>query len=254
MTLEKKSWFTSKHCLFLGERELLDHQQVADIISNVHASGSHNYLHVFVRTQDVKHGKLLTSRSSMSFGNLAHVNEQEEGAGAIMPDSGQQLVTRSASRDALVPAVDDTTVLHIIIRKTAHVSWQPGKDGAFQLTVQASETPADVKHKLLPCAKSACPSILEDITLLHNGVHMEADRPLLEYGLHDGSVLDLVPWDPVARPTVAPAAEARPAAVQSSAIVPALSSPTHDLYRNWQLAASGLRAGANRDLLNACCF
>lgn len=32
MALSNKSWFTNKHCLFFGNRQLLDHQQVAEIV------------------------------------------------------------------------------------------------------------------------------------------------------------------------------------------------------------------------------
>lgn len=35
MALGNKSWFTSKHCLFFGNRQLLDHHQVADIVCSI---------------------------------------------------------------------------------------------------------------------------------------------------------------------------------------------------------------------------
>jgi hypothetical protein len=216
---------------------------VADIISSVHASGNSSYLHVFVRTQDVKFGKLSTSRSSLSFGSMAHLDEQSNnvGCGASPPSCQAQLPARSASDGALapLPEQEDSTVIHVVIRKTAHVSWQPGSNGCFELSVAVSDTAAQVKQKLLPSSSdAACPNILADFNVVHNGVHMEADRPLLEYGLSDGDVLDLVPWEPI-KPQ-------QPEALARSVIVPALSSPMHDLYKNWQLAASGLRAGTAR--------
>lgn len=70
-------------------------------------------------------------------------------------------------------------------------------------------------------------------------IGMQADRPLLTYGLSDGDVLDIVPWQPAVRSAV-------PAAVSSNTIElhqPVLSSPTHALYLSWQRAADGLRAG-----------
>ena len=69
-------------------------------------------------------------------------------------------------------------------------------------------------------------------------------RPLLEYGLADGDVLELVPWEPTikASPT-----QTSPQIVPD---VPELSSPTHTLYNAWQRAASGLRAGALPDCAN----
>lgn len=75
---------------------------------------------------------------------------------------------------------------------------------------------------------------------------MQADRPLLTYGLSDGDVLDIVPWEPAVRSV----RSAIPAAVSAGTTIelhqPVLSSPTHALYISWQKAADGLRSGAPR--------
>lgn len=69
---------------------------------------------------------------------------------------------------------------------------------------------------------------------------MQADRPLLTYGLSDGDVLDIVPWQPAVRSAIA--APLSPNTIDLHQ--PVLSSPTHALYLSWQRAADGLRAGA----------
>jgi hypothetical protein len=250
MTLSKKSWFTSKHCLFFGDRELLDHQQVADIISAVHASGNNSYLHVFVRTQDVRFGKLSTAKTSLSFGSLAHLEQdadiastQDPKCNPISLDSPGSIATSAGSKD-ITTVANDSTVIHIVIRKTAHVTWKPTADGTFELVVKSSDTAAQVKQHLLPSNSPACPNILEDVSLLHNGIHMEADRPLLEYGLNDGDVLELVPWEPIISKK-----PKQSSATESDMDLPTLSSPAHELYMNWQKAASGLRAGVDLQAL-----
>ena len=169
MTLAQKSCFTSKHCLFFGDRELMDDQQVSNIIQAVRSTNNEQYLHVFVRTNDVKHGRLATERSSMSFGSLAHLNED--------PISSRALEHTERDSNALVPVkTKQSAVIHIVIRKSAHVSWQPTSDGTFELLVRPSDTAGHVKQKLLPSGPDSTPCILADGHLMHNGVLMEADR------------------------------------------------------------------------------
>ena len=226
LQLAKGGWFTSKHCLFFGDRELLDHQHVADVMAAVRRGGSSRYLHVFVRTSDVRAGHLTMGSQSLSFGHLPDLADEPPCA----------LPERAEAREVVpaAPAAAASAVIHVVIRKTAHVTWQPNAEGAFELLVQASDTAADVKQALLPAGAPCGPRILEDVALVHRGVCMDADRPLIEYGLTDGAQVELVPW----RPTLArsPRAEGH--------TPPDLASPAHDLYVNWQKAASGLRAGA----------
>jgi hypothetical protein len=239
LQLSNKSWFTSKHCLFFGDRELLDHQQVSDIVSSVHSSGNNSYLHVFVRTPDVHFGQLSTGKASLSFGSLAEMDgasstHTEPSCPCVLLDQHSNL---SDTKDLVSCANSaDPTIIHVVIRKTAHVTWQPTTNGMFELLVRASDTAADVKQQLLPSTDPGIPGILEDVALVHKGVRMEADRPLIEYGLSDGDELELVPWEP----TVSRQPDAKGAPK-----VPDLQSPTHELFLNWQKAADGLRAGVS---------
>lgn len=229
----EKGWFTSKHCLFFGDRELLDHQHVADIMSAVQSSGNSRYLHVFVRTSDVRAGQLQMGSQSLSFGNLPDLADDEPIDPCALPERGSSADLVAIAPPEATPAAVGT-VIHVVIRKTAHVTWQPNAEGAFELLVQASDTAADVKQALLPAGAPGGPRILEDVALVHRGVCMDADRPLIEYGLANGAEVELVPW----RPTLAREPHA------DGPAPPDLASPAHDLYVNWQKAASGLRAGA----------
>jgi hypothetical protein len=240
MVLSKKSWFTSKHCLFFGDRELLDHQQVAQVVHRVHQGGNKNYLHVFVRAQDVRVGKLSTDRASLSFGNLAALDDAPSSPVAHTPRTSSARPFGNGTLHTVTTSSSElSTVLHIVIRKSAHVSWSTARTGEFELTVRTTDTPSKLKEQLLPGSGSEYPALIEDLEIYHNGVRLQADRPLLEYGLHDGDVLELVPFEP----TIPPSHNLH--SVDSKAgIFPALSSPTHELYVNWQRAATGLKAGA----------
>lgn len=81
-------------------------------------------------------------------------------------------------------------------------------------------------------------------------VCVQADRPLLTYGLADGDVLDIVPWQPAARTAIT--ASVSPTTIELHQPHPALSSPTHALYLSWQKAADGLRAGASPPSVTSC--
>jgi hypothetical protein len=213
------------------------------------AKSNDGYLHVFVRASDVRFGQLSTSSASVSFGNLKHLEE------VSTPTSGLNEISslhRSASADesalqAVEQAVSEQvaaeTVLHIVIRKTAHVSWSTARSGQFELCVRATDTADHLKEQLkqrqlLAAADEQNNINVEDIEFYHCGVRLLADRPLLEYGLQHGDVLDIVPWEPTGSIPSTPRDSS-----EGGKLVPLLSSPSHELNMNWQKAASGLRAG-----------
>lgn len=213
------------------------------------AKGNDSYLHVFVRASDVRFGQLSTSSTSVSFGNLKHL---EEGGTPPSALNETRSLSRSASADdtalqaveeAMSEQVAAETVLHIVIRKTSHVSWNTARSGEFELSVRATDTAGHLKEQLkqqqlIPAADGKN-GLLEDIDFYHCGVRLLADRPLLQYGLQHGDVLDIVPWEP----TVSVSATPRDSSA-GGALIPLLSSPSHELNLCWQRAADGLRAGA----------
>jgi Ubiquitin family len=213
------------------------------------AKSNDSYLHLFVRASDVRFGQLSTSNTSVSFGNLKHL---EEGSTPTSARNEISSLSRSASTDecalqAVEQAVSEQaaaeTVLHIVIRKTSHVSWNTARSGEFELSVRATDTADQLKEQLkqrqlLAVVDGQNNINVEDIDFYHCGVRLLADRPLLEYGLQQGDVLDIVPWEP----TVSIPATPRDSS-EGGKLVPLLSSPSHELNMIWQKAADGLKAG-----------
>lgn len=181
MRLANKSWFTSKHCLFFGGKELLDHDMVADMVNQVNASGNSNYLHVFVRAKDVRYGNISTSATSTSFGNLRALDDPET-SDARSPPVDSFTPRHPQSNDDLAlaavsspDAADLAPVLHIVIRKNSHVAWNTAsRTGEFELTVRATVTADQLKQQLLPSsADDGAPALHSDINLFHNGVRLQ---------------------------------------------------------------------------------
>lgn len=208
-----------------------------------------SYLHVFVRASDVRFGQLSTSSASVSFGNLKHLDQGGTPSCAL---NASRSLSRSASADetalqaveeAMSEQVAADTVLHIVIRKTAHVSLNTGRGGQFELSVRATDTAGHLKEQLkqrqLLTSSDGQNGLMEDIDFYHCGVRLLADRPLLQYGLQHGDVLDIVPWEPPASIPSTPRDSS-----EGGALVPLLSSPSHELNLIWQRAADGLKAGA----------
>lgn len=188
MRLANKSWFTSKHCLFFGGKELLDHDMVADIVKQVNTAANPNYLHVFVRAKDVRYGNISTSAASTSFGNLraldaaeaadAHSPPKDSFTPRAPPQSSDDLALATVSSS---DAADLAPVLHIVIRKSSHVTWSSAsRTGEFELTVRATDTADQLKQQLLPSSGDACsPALHSDINLFHNGVRLQVRSVLL---------------------------------------------------------------------------
>lgn len=186
MRLANKSWFTTKHCLFFGGKELLDHDMVADMVNQVNASGNPNYLHVFVRAKDVRYGNISTSATSTSFGNLRALDDPATGD-ARSPPVDSFTPRHSHGNDDLAlatvsssDAVDLAPVLHIVIRKSSHVTWNTAsRTGEFELTVRATDTADQLKQQLLPSSGDKCsPALHSDINLFHNGVRLQVRTAL----------------------------------------------------------------------------
>lgn len=217
-----------------------------------------------------------TDTATASFSNLASLDRDA----GVSVDAARALPLASADSSAttntLVPlssvpaalslssdahATKPVDVLHVIIRKTAHVSWHATADGQFELCVAATATASDVKERALSVVRDVPPRgasppeaawtgnpavFAAEAALYFRGRRLRSNRPLMEYGLRNGDVLDLVPWHP-AEHLVAPRRELASTAWQphlaSDAAAP-LESPSHPLFETWQRALSGLRAGA----------
>ena len=116
-------------------------------------------------------------------------------------------------------------VVHLVIQRPAKVGWHHAHDNNFELSISRGDTAATVKRKLedhhgLPA---------DSHSLLYNGKILSCSKPLLQYGIDKGSVLELAPFEP--SPTLTPSTS------------PMLSSPQHELFEGWQKARAGLAKG-----------
>ena len=116
-------------------------------------------------------------------------------------------------------------VVHLVIQRPAKVGWHHAHDNNFELSINRGDTAATVKRKLedhhgLPA---------DSHSLLYNGKVLSCSKPLLQYGIDKGSVLELAPFEP--SPVLTPSTS------------PMLSSPEHELFEGWQKARAGLAKG-----------
>lgn len=145
------------------------------------------------------------------------------------------LVLRSQVVDSkafsILPNAQDTdpageAVVHLVIQRPAKVGWHVTHDDNFELSITRHDTADTVKKKLehhhgLPA---------DSHRLLYNGKPVPCSKPLLQYGIDKGSVLELAPFEP-SPPNSTPGTS------------PKLSSPEHELFANWQKARAGLAKG-----------
>lgn len=116
-------------------------------------------------------------------------------------------------------------VVHLVIQRPAKLGWHHAHDSNFELSISRGDTADTVKRKLedhhgLPA---------DSHSLLYNGKVLSCSKPLLQYGIDKGSVLELAPFEP--SPTLTPSTS------------PMLSSPEHELFEGWQKARAGLAKG-----------
>ena len=116
-------------------------------------------------------------------------------------------------------------VVHLVIQRPAKLGWHHAHDNNFELSISRGDTADTVRRKLedhhgLPA---------DSHSLLYNGKVLSCSKPLLQYGIDKGSVLELAPFEP--SPTMTPSTS------------PMLSSPEHELFEGWQKARAGLAKG-----------
>lgn len=117
-------------------------------------------------------------------------------------------------------------VVHLVIQRPAKVGWHVAHDNNFELSITRHDTADTLKKKLehhhgLPA---------DSHRLLYNGKVVPCTKPLLQYGIDKGSVLELAPFEP-SPPNSTPGTS------------PKLSSPEHELFEGWQKARAGLAKG-----------
>lgn len=243
-----KGWHADKaNCsLVLGDRDLMEHEVVGQLAQR--NSPTSDYLHVFVKLSDVSSVSLDTESSKPLVFNLSDAPRQMMSPRSALTHSlmTSKPVTPSSTNNSLIlrsQVVDSKdvcilpdsvdiageaageAVVHLVIQRPAKLGWHHAHDNNFELSISRGDTADTVRRKLedhhgLPA---------ESHSLLYNGKVLSCSKPLLQYGIDKGSVLELAPFEP--SPTLTPSTS------------PMLSSPEHELFEGWQKARAGLAKG-----------
>lgn len=254
LRLRNRGWFTTKHCLVFGDRELLEHEKIADVAKS-QASPS-NFLHVMVRLSDIEAVTIRTMKRDISLNYLADPTNRQSALTAALKESTPALTSepanspsqstpRSCLTDALIrqnqaepDAADrNRAVVHLVVSKSAKVSWKHLESDRFELDISSSETVTSLKRRLQDHDMSLSP---QDVDLVYAGRVLDEARPLASYGIGRGSVLQLCP--------VSPSASSSDKLPDGS---PLLSSPLHQLHYDWLKAQAGLAGGQTPKLAKA---
>ncbi|DBA97278.1 hypothetical protein WJX77_011492 [Trebouxia sp. C0004] len=242
-----KGWHADKaKCsLVLGDRDLMEHEVVGQLAKK--NSANPDYLHVFVKLSDVSSVTLDTESAKPLIFDLSDAPSKTPSPRSALthslvtspfhPSPSQtSLILRSQvvdskdvcilpdSADPLGDAAGEA-VVHLVIQRPAKLGWHHAHNNNFELSISRGDTADTVKRKLedhhgLPA---------DSHSLLYNGKVLSCSKPLLQYGIDKGSVLELAPFEP--SPTMTPSTS------------PMLSSPEHELFEGWQKARAGLAKG-----------
>lgn len=69
LRLRNKGWFSSRHCLIFGERELLGHEIIGDIAKQ--APDSSQYKHIFLKLADLESVSVSTLKRDVAMPTAA---------------------------------------------------------------------------------------------------------------------------------------------------------------------------------------
>ncbi|CAL5224925.1 g7694 [Coccomyxa viridis] len=249
LKLKLRGWFTSNQTLVLGERELLRNEVLAELSKAADAQDGPKFLHIVVKLADVESVYFNTSsgRELRAGQDSARPRSALTAALANSPKKSVDIDSSSLLMRGLVlgeedgtdkalqrvsSGLSDGTVVHLVVRHTAKVKYSV-QGSNFELSISASDTAETVKRR----AEAVSGLPFDSHQLLHNGKVLSG-RPLAEYGVHKGSVLELVPYEPFI-PQPMPEGS------------PLLSSPDHELFDGFQAARAGLKNGHAPKLASA---
>jgi Ubiquitin family len=122
------------------------------------------------------------------------------------------------------PLAHRDTVMHLFVRETAKVGFS-NTDNSFNICITASDTVESVKQ-LIEAQRGLAAGAHK---LVYNGTVLSSTKPLANYGIRNGCVVELVP--------VGCGSSALPSGS------PMLTSPAHSLWEDFQSARAGLANG-----------
>ena len=260
----KNGHYSRGKMVIFGDRELAEHERLGPLAEQAAhlAAGTNDYLHLFVRIEDIEgyqvttDHRLVSSMESLTDANstLPLLEDAPPGSpplGASPPRSPREcgsLTDRTDSSDSdlstininacdisprpAVPSMPPSkSYVHLMFPRSTSKKMHFVMDGkVLEIEVSSSESTDAVTRRIME-ANGKDPSS-EPHALLHDGRQLEAAAPLASHGLRPGARLELVP---ISGPATPPSG--------SSSGSPPLSSSSHALYREWSEAKSALEEG-----------
>jgi hypothetical protein len=253
LRVSRRSAFTSRHCLVLGDRELLEDDvtvgELAVASAKQPATGSNMHLHIVCKLKDIESVSIATSmQRTLTFKNedvspqpirrsksaLTALLSTSDRLDSDSPMAASQLAMRRS------PSLPPDGVVHLIIRNSsAGVHWRHAPGAKLELSISADATAEDVAAEL----EAANDLPANQHLLMYNGKVLAADQSLASYGIgaeHGSAMLELIPAPFGSSGSGSGVQRAAAGGKPSS---PPLSSPEHGLFANWQAAREGLASG-----------
>jgi len=251
--------------VIFGDRELAEHERLGPLAGRAAhlAAGTNDYLHLFVRIEDIEGYQVDTDqRSVSSLATLTDANttlplledappgsppslglspagsprEYESSLSDRVDSTDSDLSTISIDARQISPRATPTarptpnSYVHLMFPRSFNKKMHFVVEGKLlQIEVSSSDSTDAVTRRIMQ-ANGQDPWS-RPYALLHDGKQLEAATPLASHGLRPGARLELVP---IAGP-----------ALPSSTLPgsPPLSSSAHALYREWKEAKSALEEG-----------
>lgn len=196
--LSKKEFFTNKHALVFGHRELLEGETVGQLAA---LSEDGHYLHVVAKLSDIeqlevttnKQKRIMKNERQMPVGALSAYFKNNPCAcmnndcpfllcGRVM-DSGKELTKPE------IESRNGDPIVHLIIRKSSKVHWHHFKGDRFELRISADATVDEVKRKVEDFAVGF---EAKEHAVVKAGHTLQPGMSLSELGVQKGDVLEIV--------------------------------------------------------------
>lgn len=200
--LRKKEFFTNKHSLVFGHRELMEDETIGQLAAQ---SGDGQYLHIVAKLSDIEELEVTTDKQRRVLKNdqrmpvSALSNLFKSGAsGSVHPgplllcgrvmENGKELAKPS------IESRNGDPIVHLIIRKSSKVHWHHLKGERFELRISDDATVDEVKRKL---EQVAVGFEANEHTIVKDGQTLQPGMSLSELGVQKGDVLEMVRTPPL---------------------------------------------------------
>lgn len=139
--LRKKEYFTNKHCLIFGNRELLEDETIGQVSEEC---AEHGFLHVVAKLSGIEQLEVTTDDQKRIVKNENNSMPLSALTMAVNSSNkvGMEVVPRHLQSDAGDP------VVHLIIKKSSKVHWHHKKGDKFEMRITADRPVVEAVPKL----------------------------------------------------------------------------------------------------------